>query len=133
MGGGTGTGLPEGMSAAEYFRLNPPGRIRRIISPGLDKPSELERDIIYVTLSEREKKTDVVIESNAQFYYCSELQKRFEINEFPEFHIDHYDLLLEELVTFNNGVVDYFRLTKQFIEPIFKAFIRDLEAGKVKL
>lgn len=53
MGGGTGTGIPEGMATEEYFRRNPPGRTpeKRIISLGFREPKELESKVIYVTLN----------------------------------------------------------------------------------
>lgn len=52
MGGGTVTGIPEGMTTEEYFRINPPGRTpeKRIISLGFREPKELESKIIHITL-----------------------------------------------------------------------------------
>ena len=130
MGGGTGTGLPKGMSAEEYFRLT--STARRIISPGIEVPSSLESNIIYVTFIGNYK-IDAIIESTEKFYFRSKNndavnRKKFKL---PKFNPDHYDILLEELVGRNDGVVDYHRARINILEPIFKAFIRDLEAGKV--
>src|SRR3989344_9454265 len=103
MGGGTGTGAPD----------------RRIISPGLDEPSELERDIIYVSFPERNKRIDAIVASNAKFTFRSEKKLRV---EFLEFNPDHYDLLIDELMEFNYGKTDYSRIERQVLHPIFKAF-----------
>lgn len=101
---------------------------KRIISPGIDEsPSRLESDIIYVTFSGNEK-IDATIESNIFVSYHHERKKRFEITGFKP---EQYDVLLEELIRRNNGVVDYHRAKRNILEPIFKAFMRDLEAGKV--
>lgn len=113
MDGGTGTGAPA----------------KRIILPGIKKPSKLERNIIYVSFPENESLT-AIIESNRNFRYNRDYHKKYII---PGFIPDRYDLLIEELVVFNHGKVDYSRVQKEVLYPIFEAFIRDLESGKVRV
>lgn len=109
MGGGTGS--PE----------------KRIISPGFTEPSKLERDIIYVTFPQRGEKIDAVIESNLPFSFHSEKHTRY---VYPKFNPDHYDLLIEELVTLNYGKEDYSRIKEELFHPVIKDFLKYLKLEK---
>lgn len=146
MGGGTGTGIPEGMSTEEYFRINPPGRIpeKRIISLGFREPKELESKVIYVNLRLAREPVTELIESfritklyadllsdqpfKCLHYTITPLKEGGKCQLSPEIcQVREGDLtwreicnrFLADLVKLNNGIIDYSRTMLEGAEAYY--------------